>query len=150
MKSAQDYMTGSGDAMAGFNRRIYGETFNDAFQHARGEEYGRLYSGWMLAESMIAAGKIYSVHNFHNSHDGCSGHAFIYGGGWVCNTCERSNLRRPWWIIKVYEDGDQWCCVGKGFENLQESSNYAFGATREEAIKNYGQVMTGACAATEG
>ena len=143
MKTAQDYMNAnaSGEAMSGFNRRIYGESYADTFRHAQFCDFRDLYSGWVLADNMVRDGKIYSVHNFHNSHGECSGHAFIYGGEWVCNTCGHSNLRRPWWIIKVYRDGDLWCCVGEGFENLQESSNYAFGATREEAIKNYGDVI---------
>lgn len=151
MKTAQDYMNNcaSGGAMAGFNRRIYGESYADAFRHAQGEEYRKIYSGWSLADSMIAAGKIYYVNNFHNTliqYYKCSGNAFLYGGSWVCNSCGRNDLYRPWWVIKVKKDGDQWCCVGEGFENIQESSNYAFGATREEAIKNYGDVMAAASA----
>ena len=45
MKSAQDYMNGSGGtAFAGFNRRIYGETRADAFQypHERQDDGSRL------------------------------------------------------------------------------------------------------------
>ena len=143
MKTAQDYMNGpGGQAFAGFNRRIYGESFADAFQHTHEKQDRELYGGWMLADSMIKSGKIFYIHNFHQSHGGCRGHAFLYGGAWVCNSCNQSGVDKPWWAIKVAKDGDQWCCVGEGFENLQESSNYAFGSTREEAIKNYGDVMT--------
>lgn len=143
MKTAQDYMKGNGgETFAGFNRRIYGETYADAFRHAQGEQYRQLYFGWTLADGMIKAGKIYSIHNFHNSHGGCNGHAFLYGGTWVCNTCGCSGVNKPWWVIKVQKDGDQWCCVGEDFENLQESRNYAFGPTYEEAVNNYGNVMT--------
>ena len=138
MKTAQDYMSGGGEAFAGFNRKIFGETYADAFQHARGEQYRHLYFGWTLADDMIHAGKIYSVHNFHNSHSNCHGQAFLYGGFWVCNSCGGKGVDKPWWVIKVMKDGDQWCCVGEDFENLQESGNYAFGSTFDEAIKNYG------------
>jgi hypothetical protein len=142
MKTAQDYISnGRGEELAGFNRRIYGESYADAFQYASGEQYRHLYAGWSLADKMINEGKIYYRHNFHHSHGGCSGHAFLYGGFWVCNTCGGKGVDKPWWIIKVQQDGDQWCCIGEGFENLQESSNYAFGSTRGEAIKNYGDVM---------
>lgn len=40
-------------------------------------------------------------------------------------------------IIKVMPDGNAFRCVGEGFINLQESKNYAFGETFEEAISNY-------------
>ena len=40
-------------------------------------------------------------------------------------------------VVKCFRDGSAWCCVGEGFENLQESDNYAFGDTRIEAIENY-------------
>lgn len=40
-------------------------------------------------------------------------------------------------IIKVMKDGNSFCCVGEGFTNLQESNNYAFGDTFENAISNY-------------
>ncbi len=36
--------------------------------------------------------------------------------------------------FKCTPDGNSWCCVGAGFVDLQESDNYAFGDTREEAI----------------
>lgn len=39
--------------------------------------------------------------------------------------------------VKVMKDGDSFCCVGERFINLQESNNYAFGDTFEDAIRNY-------------
>jgi hypothetical protein len=39
--------------------------------------------------------------------------------------------------VKVIKDGNSFCCVGEGFVNLQESDNYAFGDTFDEAIENY-------------
>lgn len=132
---------GSGSALAGFNRRVQGQSYADAFQYPHERQDREMYGGWTLADSMITQGRIYSVHNFHYSHSGCTGHAFEYGATWVCNTCNRSQLNRDWWKIKVYRDGAAWCCVGEDFENLQESENFAFGATRDEAIKNYGDLM---------
>ena len=37
----------------------------------------------------------------------------------------------------VVRDGNQWCCFDEGFINLQESDNYAFGDTVEEAVENF-------------
>ena len=42
---------------------------------------------------------------------------------------------------KVFQDGNEWCCIGIDFEDLQASDNYAFGETREAAIENYGKLM---------
>ena len=39
--------------------------------------------------------------------------------------------------IKVLKDGNSFCCIGEHFKNLQESDNYAFGETFEDAIENY-------------
>jgi hypothetical protein len=38
----------------------------------------------------------------------------------------------------IFLDGDQYCVVGQDFVSPEESDCYAFGATREEAIANYG------------
>lgn len=92
---------------------------------------------------MVSQGKLYAVHNFHHSHE-CSGHAFPYGGKFVCETCTwpgMNTLEKPWWTIKCYPDGDAWCCVGPDFEDLQTSDNFAFGETRDAAIKAYGDLM---------
>lgn len=146
MKTAQDYIQGGGYALGGFNRRIFGYTYLEAFKYENEQQNGELHAGWDLADSMIEQGKIYFVHNFHRLE--CpNGHAFHYGGSWVCNTCNNSGVDRDWWKIKVAKDGNAWCCVGEGFENLQESDNYAFGDTRDEAILAYGYLMT---ATTEG
>lgn len=34
-------------------------------------------------------------------------------------------------------DGNSWICFGEGFVDLQESENYAFGNTEEEAIASF-------------
>ena len=46
-------------------------------------------------------------------------------------------FKRDGYILKVIPDGNAYCCVGEGFVNLQESDNYAFGDTFEEAIENF-------------
>lgn len=46
-------------------------------------------------------------------------------------------FKRDGLAIKVMKDGDFFCCIGEGFVNLQESDNYAFGDTFEDAISNY-------------
>lgn len=142
-KYAQDVLrdTSSGSANAGFNRRVGGDSYAEAFQYEHERHDREMYAGWNLADKMINEGKLFYVHNFHHSHEGCDGHAFRYGGSMVCNTCGKSALEKEWWKIKVYKDGNAWCCIGTGFENLQESDNVAFGDTRNEAIDNYGKVM---------
>lgn len=129
----------SGSACAGFNRRISGDGYAEAFQYEAERQDREMYGGWALADRMINEGKLFYIHPFH--HLECRGYAFKYGGSWVCNTCNRSGVDRDWWKIKVMQDGNAWCCVGLEFENLQESENYAFGNTREEAIENYGKLM---------
>jgi len=37
----------------------------------------------------------------------------------------------------IFNDGDQYCCVGPEFVSMDEGEGLAFGATREEAIANY-------------
>ena len=140
---AQDVLkSGNGSAFAGFNRRVHGETYADAFQYDNERQDAAMVSGYWCADRLINEGRIYYKHNFHQSHEGCSGYAFQYGGSMVCNTCGRNNLAKSWWNIKVFQDGNAWCCIGEGFTNLQESNNYAFGDTRDEAIKGYGDLMT--------
>ena len=38
----------------------------------------------------------------------------------------------------IFLDGGQYCVVGPDFVSTEESDCYAFGATRDEAIANYG------------
>ena len=37
----------------------------------------------------------------------------------------------------IFQDGEQYCVVGSGFVSMEESDDYAFGATKEQAIANY-------------
>lgn len=109
MKMAQDYMGRyeGGEAYGGFNSRLYGlsrlETLRDI--PSPSERWGRRNGGWELADGMIRAGKIFS----------------------------RTEIDGKEIEFKCYLDGNAWCCVGPGFENLQESTA-TFGDTREEAI----------------
>lgn len=140
LEMADSLMRGSGNALGGFNSRVLGDSPDQAYGYPNHPAtVGERSSGYWLADGMIKAGKIYYVQHF--PHKNCDGHAFTYGGGWVCNKCGQSNIAKSWWKIKVFKDGNAWCCVGEGFEDLQESDNFAFGDTREEAIKNYGELM---------
>lgn len=38
---------------------------------------------------------------------------------------------------KTFMDGGAWVCCGESFINMQESENFAFGDTEQEAINNY-------------
>jgi hypothetical protein len=134
------YNNASGRFLSGFNRKIYGETYQEAFSTQYERTDIDMVSGWNAAEKLIDKGDIYYVHDFHNLE--CDkGYAFQYGGFWVCNSCGGKGVDRNWWTIKVYKDGDEWCCVGEDFDNLQCSDNYAFGKTRDEAISNYGNIF---------
>lgn len=145
-KTAQDVlpMHYAGSVFAGFNRRVYGSPYAEAFKYENERMDRDLYAGWLKADKMIADGELFYVHNFHHLERGDRCHAFQYGGFWVCNGCGGQGVDKPWWTIKVMPDGNAWCCVGDGFVNLQESDNYAFGSTREEAIENYGKLMMAA------
>lgn len=142
-KTAQDIMKNPcARSSSGFNARIHGASYSEVFQHPHERTDADLMGGWELASELIEKGRIYFVHNFHQSHGGCpNGYAFTYGDTWACNTCNNDHLDKGWWKIKVFKDGDSWLCVGLGFENLQESDFYAFGDTREEAISHYGDLF---------
>jgi hypothetical protein len=147
----QEYFS-DGSAIAGFNRRVSGQPHSQAFAHDNERHNGPMQAGWNHADKLVAEGKVFSLNlGFHHTHENCSrtwSGAFHYGGFVVCNGCGRKDIDKDWWWIKCFMDGNAWMCHGPGFEDLQASSNFAFGATREEAIKNYGDVMT-AQASTE-
>lgn len=139
LQTAQDIFVWPFDASfaGGFNQRVHGDSFSRTVDSW---DCGPRANGWYKADEMIQAGRIYFVHPFsHGDSPRC--HAFPYGGTWVCNGCERSRLDKPWWRIRVFQDGNAWCCVGEGFEDPQTSSNYTFGKTREAAITAYGELM---------
>ena len=133
MKTAQDYYSvASGGFMGGFNQRLFGEE-----RPHRAADFAEPL-GWDEANRKIGAGEIFYTHNFKCP---CGDHAFKYGGSWVCNGCGRSGVDEPWWIIRVQKDGSAWVVTGEGFENLQESENYAFGDTKKEALDAYKKLM---------
>lgn len=110
MKTAQDYIKNStGYCMGGFNSRLFGESFTETTRSARGYVFNELSAGWYLADGMIKDGKIYS----------------------------KIRINQKELEFRCFKDGNQYCCVGKGFENLQESKNYAFGDSFDEAIVNF-------------
>lgn len=112
MKMAQDYMSpySGGQAMGGFNSRLYGESWSKACGGMpAGSDWAARDSGWRLANKMIMEGKIFS----------------------------ETEVNGKTITFKCFQDGDQYCCVGEGFENLQESNNYAFGCSFDAAIVNF-------------
>ncbi len=129
----------SGSIYGGFNSRILGHSYTETLSGLTWG-IGDTIAGWSLADKMVRAGKLYAVRNFHQSHE-CKGHAFPYGGSFVCNNCGLSGLAKEWWTIKCFPDGNAWCCVGPDFEDLQASDCFAFGGSYDEAIKTYGDLM---------
>lgn len=41
----------------------------------------------------------------------------------------------------IFIDGDQYCVVGPDFVSMEESDCYAFGESKEEALRNYAGKM---------
>ena len=112
MKSAQDYLSerASGYARGGFNSRLHGETRGETLYLINaGPIWADTYAGWESADRMIKEGLVFSY----------------------TKVCGKDVP------FKCYADGDSFCCVGEGFTNLQESSNYAFGDSFEEALANF-------------
>jgi hypothetical protein len=121
-----------------FNARILGYDYSEVFSYPAMPDASSV-SCFYLADKMWRDGRIYAVKRFNHlsGEKICKGHAFPYGGTWVCNECEQNNLDKDWWKVKVYKDGNAWICVGYDFEDLQTSDCYAFGDSMDEAIANY-------------
>jgi hypothetical protein len=112
MKLAQDYLSEnvSGECRGGFNARLYGESWSKAVSGApQGSVWAARNAGWYMADSMIRQGQIFSM----------------------------IKIRGAELVFKCFADGDKFCCVGEGFINLQESDDYAFGDSFDEAIINF-------------
>jgi hypothetical protein len=138
LKYAQDLIKCSTSVGCGFNMFINGNdcpTFADYGD--KSEAYARM-QGYDFAKKMAQNGEIAFTHKFKC---GCGGYAFQYGGFWVCNKCGNKDVDKDWWKIRVVKDGNQFCCHGLDFEDLQSSDNYSFGETFEKAIANYEQQM---------
>lgn len=140
LKTAQDLIkTNNPSIRAGFNMFIHGYTpitFADGYHDVSDRIIGYEYAEKMAKEDGIAFTKVFKC---KDGNKAC--HPFIYGGFFVCNSCGRRDVDQEWWKIQVEKDGNEYCCHGLDLINLQESSNYAFGKTFEEAINNYEKVM---------
>lgn len=123
--------------IGGMNIRIEGGTFMDLREHY---DHSDMYPYFNKADEMINEGRIFFVYPFKCERERCPTR-FQYGGFWACNSCNTHINTPDWWKIKVTKDGNQYCCVGNGFTNLQESDNYAFGETFQIAIDNYRNVI---------
>lgn len=123
---------------AGMSLRINGGDYSDLNSFANKSS---MYGGFVAAEQMIDIGQIFYVHSFKCANAYCPTR-FQYGGFWACNTCNTHINTPDWWKIKVAKDGNAWACTGDGFINLQESKNFAFGDTKDEAIENYRLLQT--------
>ena len=136
IKTAQELIKTSNSSVAsGFNMFIYGDDYplhNEYHDHVARQQ------GYDYAEEMAKKGEIAFTHKFKCR---CGDILFQYGGFWVCNSCGTKHAEEEWWKIKVEKDGNEFCCHGLDFKDLQTSSNYAFGKTFSEAINNYEGVM---------
>lgn len=122
---------------AGFDMFINGHreiTFADGYYDA----YERI-QGYSYAKKMAKEDGIAFIHPFKCRENNCF--PFQYGGFFVCNHCGMKDVDKDWWKIKVEKDGNEYCCHGLDFINLQESNNYAFGKTFDQAVENYGKLM---------
>lgn len=129
----------SGYARAGFNMFIDGDTEPKSSEYRDKSEWYSLIQGYQFAQKMAKEDGIFFTYPFKCSQSGCF--PFKYGGFFVCNSCGNKNVDRDWWKIRVVKDGNAFCCHGIDFINLQESNNYAFGDTYENAIENYRTVI---------
>lgn len=139
LKTAHELIKANSSIMAGFNQFIYG--IGEPKRADYGDK-GQWYSeqqGYDYAKKMAKENAIAFTHIFKCGKSNCF--PFNYGGFFVCNTCGGSSVEKDWWKIKVQKDGNEYCCHGLDFLNLQESSNYAFGKTFEESILNYEKVI---------
>lgn len=141
LKYAQDLIkTNSPNVMGGFNGFINGHKEPKMSEYGdRSEWYSRL-QGFQHAEKMAKENGI-GFKNPFKCGKSTNCFPFDYGGFFVCNSCGNKGVDKDWWKIKVEKDGNEYCCHGLDFLNLQESDNYAFGKTFEEAISNYGELM---------
>jgi hypothetical protein len=141
IKLAQDLINARPFVMAGFNQFIYGSKPPQFSDYADKSQWYSETQGYEFAEKMAKEEGIAFTHIFKCSSNKASCFPFSYGGVFVCNSCGRSNLKKDWWEVQVEKDGSHFCCHGLDFINLQESDNYAFGETFEEAISNYETLM---------
>ena len=141
LKFAQDLIkTNNTNVLGGFNTFISGMSAPKLSEYGdRSEWYSRL-QGYEYAEKMAKEDGIAFTNPFKcGSSKNC--YPFEYGGFFVCNSCGNKSVDKEWWKIQVERDGNEYCCHGLDFINLQESENYAFGETFKIAIDNYEILM---------
>ena len=138
LQTAQDLIkTNNSSVAAGFNMFIHGHPpikFTDGYHDAYDRIQGYEYAEKMAKEDGIAFTKVFKC-------GASTCFPFLYGGFFVCNACGNKGVDKEWWKIQVEKDGNEYCCHGLDFINLQESDNYAFGKTFEIAISNYQKLM---------
>ncbi len=140
LKYAQDLIKSTAYTYAGFNQFINGEKEPKRPDYGSFEQWYSETNGYNYAKNMAKDEGIAFIHPFKcGENKDCF--PFMYGGFFVCNSCGGKSVDKDWWKIKVEKDGTEFCCHGLDFINLQESENYAFGKTFEEAISNYGELM---------
>lgn len=139
LKYSQDLIkTSSTSVMGGFNEFINGSREPKRTDYGDVSEWYSRKQGYEYAKEMAREKGIAFRYRFKcGKNSNCF--PFDYGGSFVCNACNNSGVDKEWWKIKVEKDGNEYCCHGLDFINLQESENYAFGKTFEEAIENYGK-----------
>jgi len=116
MDTAQEHLkdTASGETRGGFNSRLQGFSLLETVEGVpSGSRWAQRNAGWELADGMIRKGKIYSMLK-----------------------TDKGSIE-----FKCFPDGEAWCCVGAGFEDLQGSSNYSFGDSWQKAVDNFKNMM---------
>jgi len=141
LKYAQKLIKANTSVMSGFNSFINGLQEPKSNEYGDKSEWYAILQGYQYAEKMAKEDGIAFTKAFKcGKNTNC--YPFEYGGFFVCNSCGKKAVDKDWWKIKVEKDGNAYCCHGLDFVNLQESNNFAFGDTFDEAIKNYGILMT--------
>jgi len=140
LKYAQDLIKSNTYVCGGFNQFVSGRKEPRKSDYGSAEQWYSELQGYNYAKNMAKEEGVAFIYPFKcGESDSCF--PFDYGGFFVCNTCGNKGVDKDWWKIKVEKDGNQFCCHGLDFINLQESENYAFGETFELAIYNYEKVM---------
>ena len=136
LKYAQDVIkTHNKSVDCGFNMFVSGDGYPLSSEY---HDHVARQLGYDYAKELAEDGKIAFTNKFKCN---CGGYPFLFGGFWVCNDCGGKGVDKEWWKIVVEKDGNEFCCHGLDFIDLQSSTNYAFGKTFEIAIENYGKIM---------
>lgn len=140
LKYAKYLIKANPSICAGFNQFINGNSVPKRTDYGSVEQWSLETQGFEYAQNFVKEEGIAFTYVFKCNQSGCF--PFSYGGTFVCNSCNKSDVQKEWWKIQVEKDGNEFCCHGLDFINLQESNNYAFGETFEKAILNYGNLMS--------